>query len=49
MPMGGGMGRSGGQGNQQKDRKRSSALDSKEHLEEAIGEDPLSVRSIIDR
>jgi hypothetical protein len=47
MPMGGGgMGRGGAQ---QKDRKRSSALDSKENLDEALGEDPLSVRSIIDR
>ncbi|MBU3064861.1 hypothetical protein KO481_25445 [Nocardia sp. NEAU-G5] len=49
-PMGGGMGAGqGGQGNQQKERKRAPYLDGKEHLEEAVGEDPLSVRPIIDR
>ncbi|MEU7145814.1 hypothetical protein ABZ942_40675 [Nocardia sp. NPDC046473] len=51
MPMGGmpmgGMG--GAQAGQQKERKRASYLDGKEHLEEAVGEDPLSVRPIIDR
>ncbi|MQY24975.1 BPTI domain-containing protein [Nocardia aurantia] len=51
MPMGGmpmgGMG-AGGQ-NQQKERKRASYLDGKEGIDEALGDDPLSVRSIIDR
>ncbi|MBO0878842.1 MAG: hypothetical protein J2P17_00295 [Mycobacterium sp.] len=48
MPMGG-MGGMGGQQGQQKERKRSSSLDSKKHLDEAVGEDPLSVRPIIDQ
>lgn len=49
-PMGGGMGGAGaGQGQQQQQRKRPAYLDSEEHLDEAIGEDPLSVRPIIDR
>ncbi|WP_281066202.1 hypothetical protein [Nocardia albiluteola] len=50
MPMGGmgGMGAGGAQ-SQQKERKRAAYLDAKEHLDEALGEDPLSVRSIIDR
>ncbi|MRH89381.1 hypothetical protein GFY24_18325 [Nocardia sp. SYP-A9097] len=47
MPMGGGMG--GAQAGQQKERKRAAYLDGKEHLDEAVGEDPLSVRPIIDR
>jgi hypothetical protein len=50
FPMGGGMGGGqAGQGGQQKERKRAPYLDGKEHLEEAVGEDPLSVRPIIDR
>ncbi|WP_159080168.1 hypothetical protein [Nocardia suismassiliense] len=50
-PMGGGMGGGapGGQQQQQQQRKRAAYLDSTEHLEEAVGEDPLSVRPIIDR
>ncbi|MGY1984123.1 hypothetical protein ACW9HP_36395, partial [Nocardia gipuzkoensis] len=49
-PMGGGMGAAGaGQGQQQQQRKRPAYLDSEEHLDEAVGEDPLSVRPIIDR
>ncbi|MFI9403278.1 hypothetical protein [Nocardia sp. NPDC052316] len=49
-PMGGGMGGApGGQQQQQQQRKRAAYLDSTEHLEEAVGEDPLSVRPIIDR
>ncbi|WP_067460722.1 hypothetical protein [Nocardia alba] len=50
-PMGGGMGGGmGGQGQQQQqERKRAAYLDSTEHLDEAIGEDPLSIRPIIDR
>ncbi|MFI9504691.1 hypothetical protein [Nocardia sp. NPDC052566] len=49
-PMGGGMGGApGGQQQQQQQRKRAAYLDSTEHLEEAVGEDPLSVRPVIDR
>ncbi|WP_216897435.1 hypothetical protein [Nocardia alni] len=48
MPMNG-MGGAGNRQNQQKDRKRSSSLDSKSHLDEAIGDDPLTVRPIIER
>jgi hypothetical protein len=36
-------------GQQQQQRKRAAYLDGTEHLEEAVGEDPLSVRPIIDR
>ncbi|WP_167461386.1 hypothetical protein [Nocardia brasiliensis] len=50
-PMGAPMGGGGaaGQQQQQQQRKRAAYLDSTEHLEEAVGEDPLSVRPIIDR
>ncbi|MFE9789833.1 hypothetical protein ACFYO7_31110 [Nocardia salmonicida] len=50
-PMGGGMGgMGGGQGQQQQqERKRAAYLDGPEHLEEAVGDDPISVRPVIDR
>ncbi|MGV9617225.1 hypothetical protein ACWDPW_34610, partial [Nocardia xishanensis] len=48
-PMGGGMGGAPGGQQQQQQRKRAAYLDSTEHLEEAVGEDPLSVRPVIDR
>ncbi|MBF6150522.1 hypothetical protein IU505_35085, partial [Nocardia nova] len=48
-PMGGMGGGMGGQGQQQQERKRAAYLDGPEHLEEAVGDDPLSVRPIIDR
>lgn len=54
MPMGGtpgtpGAGAGGNQGQQEKDHKRPTYLNSKEHLEDALGEARTVTRAVVEK